>query len=197
MEPQNVAAVPSLVAEVPVVETGISKSTFIVGLIISVVVVVGAIYVLNNYSEKIEEKLFNKPKKVQDEEIEKSPFVVDVKDDLEGVNSLHANGKPKIVLVHAPWCGHCRNMMGDFVKAAAEGYGIEWIRVDSKVSPSVSRRSDLRGFPTIYGVSPDGQVTQHNGARDADNLLKFASSMKNLVPTIPSNANVKAVNFED
>jgi thioredoxin-like negative regulator of GroEL len=178
----------------------LTKSTFYIGLFISVAIVVVAVYFLNTYGYKLNGKkeVKNNNEFNLEEHIEVSPFVQDVKSDLEAINALNGNGKSKVVLIHAPWCGHCRNMMSEFIAASALERTVEWIRVDSKVSPTVSRRSDLRGFPTIYGVSPDGVISQHNGSRDKKTLIEFAKKISESVPILRTDqGNVKAVSFQE
>ena len=200
LPPQVFASAPkSLVVEQS--SSSLTKSTFIIGLFISVAIVVAAVYFLNTYAYKLEGKnpdtKESEKQQHQEHKLEKSPFIDDVKTDLESINALNGNGKSKVVLVHAPWCGHCRNMMGEFAAAASLERTVDWIRIDSKVSPTVSRRSDLRGFPTIYGVSPDGVISQHNGARDSKTLIEFAKKLSNSVPVLRAEQGVKAVSFQE
>lgn len=118
--------------------------------------------------------------KEEEQAFQFSPFVQDLKGDEESEKVLSAGGlaKGKILLVHAPWCGHCRNMMGAFVEAASTDSGhAEWFRVDGTSAPKLVGRADLKGYPTIYGVSTDGKVSQHEGGRDAKSLLAFASTL--------------------
>jgi thioredoxin-like negative regulator of GroEL len=180
---------------------GLNTTTFLLGLALSVVVVVGSVYLLNKYALQGEGDIKNAaaPKAAVKKEIEKSPYITDVSTDLEAVNALAANGKTKVVLVHAPWCGHCRNMMDDYVAAATADRSVEWYRIDSSVSQTVSRRQDLKGFPTIYGVTTNGTVLQHNRGRDVSSLMEFAKKVSNYVPTVPAEAGetVKAVTFNE
>jgi thioredoxin-like negative regulator of GroEL len=122
---------------------------------------------------------------------QKSPFVKDLANDEEALSMMKAGPQPKIVLVHAPWCGHCRNMMGAFIQAASTNTNVLWTRADGNTVPSLVRREDLRGFPTIYGVKVDGTITQHNGARDVSSLLAFAKDL--LPPTFESDVPAKVV----
>jgi thioredoxin-like negative regulator of GroEL len=129
-----------------------------------------------------------KKSKVDEEDYEELPrnsFVREVETDEEAKRSLLPSGIAKMVLVHANWCGHCRDMMPVYLDAAFKSdREIEWIRIDAKVAPSVVRRSDLKGFPTIYGIKENGELSQHSGGRDLMSLMKFAESLKRQKPVI-------------
>jgi len=160
------------------------KQIFFWALFIVVGVVVG-VYGLHKYvlnADKNVNKTVAAPhpsyQKQEDAQFPSSPHVVDLKNDEEGNKILEANGNAKVVLVHAPWCGHCRNMMGDYVLAASTEKSVDWVRADGNLVTSLARRPDLKGFPTIYGVSESGEVSQHYGARDVKSLVNFALSLK-------------------
>ena len=91
-------------------------------------------------------------------------------------NLLVPGDKPKVILVHAPWCGHCKRMMPDFLKAAEQLPNVEWLRVGDIAAKELAQRTDMKGFPTIYGVSVKG-VKTHEGLRSASHLIQFAKSL--------------------
>jgi hypothetical protein len=76
-------------------------------------------------------------------------------------------------------------MMGAFIQAASTHNSVDWVRADGNMAASLVRREDLRGFPTIYGVSADGTVTQHVGARDAESLIAFARKISAVTAPLP------------
>ena len=67
-------------------------------------------------------------------------------------------------------------MMPAFVEAASQGAEVKWARIDGNIAPSLVKRPDIRGFPTVFGIDSNGVVTQMNGARDVQSLLNFAKS---------------------
>jgi len=177
---------------------GLDRKTFFIGLLLAVVVmIVGTFIVIRMMQDRGGDLRAPQPARPMPPpavKLVKSPHITDVETDIQGVNALAAGGAPKVVLVHAPWCGHCRNMMHAFVEAAAAERGVTWIRVDGNVAPSIVRREDLRGFPTVYGVLRDGSITQHDGGRDARSLLEFArqvaSAAGSATADVPASANV-------
>jgi thioredoxin-like negative regulator of GroEL len=180
------------------------RKTFFLGLFFAVVVILAGYYVLNKILSKDGFRSLLQPKAPASApspqaHLERSPFVQDVENDSEAIEAISASGKPKVILVHAPWCGHCRNMMGAFIQAASTHNSVDWIRADGNIAQSLVRREDLRGFPTIYGVSADGTVTQHVGARDAEALIAFAKKISNVfasVPVLTQEAMIQAVKEE-
>ena len=131
---EEVAAVQQVVSK-----TTVSNKSFYYGVAISIIVVVCVIAFMQ-YAPKLKQSLAKMlvPATAEpvmpmepEEQIERSPFVKDVQSDLEAINTLTGTGKPKVVLVHAPWCGHCRNMMADFVKSSSADHNTEWYRIDS------------------------------------------------------------------
>lgn len=147
------------------------------GIFFAVTVVLVGYYAINKYLNKNNSYVEGQKPIPQQPQIEKSPFVTDVQNDSEAVASISVSGVPKVVLVHAPWCGHCKTMMGAFIQAASMEPSVSWIRADGNISPSLVRRDDLKGFPTIYGVTSEGVVTQHTGLRDVKSLLAFSKTL--------------------
>ena len=154
------------------------KKTFFLGFVFAIVVVAIAYlgYQVVTKSKSEEEDY---------DELPRNAFVRDVETDEEAKTSLLPTRNAKVVLVHANWCGHCRDMMPVFLDAAYKAdREIEWIRVDAKHAPSVVKRSDLKGFPTIYGVKETGELVQHSGGRDLASLLKFSETLLRKKPYI-------------
>jgi thioredoxin-like negative regulator of GroEL len=161
----------------------IDRTTFFMGIFFAITVVLVGYYAINKYLNK-NNSYVNSQQPVAAQptpQIEKSPFVTDILNDQEAMVAMNSNGSPKVILVHAPWCGHCRNMMGAFVQAAAMEPQISWMRADGNVAPSYVRRDDLKGFPTIYGLTSDGTVSQYTGARDVNSLLAFSKTLFDVV----------------
>lgn len=91
-----------------------------------------------------------------------------------------------IGLVHAEWCGHCKELKP------------KWDEMKSKINPSQSHieikeveESDTRGiselkqnhssleingYPTIFKISPAGKIEYYQGEREVDSLVKWAKS---------------------
>lgn len=85
-------------------------------------------------------------------------------------------GKEKLVFVKffAPWCGHCQAMAEDFKSAATELKGTAVLGdVDATVEEELAKKYNIEGFPTLK-VFADGEVlTDYNGGRDKESMIKF------------------------
>lgn len=162
-------------------EVGLDRNSFFLGLAIALAIVVIAYYFYNRFQKDGSvDFAARQPAQPEPQLLEKSPFVQDITKDSEAQDALRGTGVPKVLLVHAPWCGHCRNMMGAYLDAASKEPGVHWLRADGNSVPLLVNRPDLRGFPTIYGITANGDISQHNGARDSASLIKFAKSLSHL-----------------
>lgn len=102
---------------------------------------------------------------------EASDVVKLTKDNFDDVIS-----KEKLVMVKffAPWCGHCQAMAEDFKSAASELKGKAVLAdVDATVEEELAKKYNIDGFPTLK-VFADGEVlTDYNGGRDKESMIKF------------------------
>lgn len=96
--------------------------------------------------------------------------------------------KEKLVMVKffAPWCGHCQAMAEDFKSAATELKGKAVLAdVDATVEEELAKKYNIDGFPTLK-VFADGEVlTDYNGGRDKESMIKFINRA-----TLPSYTDV-------
>ena len=58
-----------------------------------------------------------------------------------------------LVMFYAPWCGHCKRMKPEYIKAAAtmqeKGILGKLAAVDTTVERALGQRFEIQGFPTI------------------------------------------------
>ena len=165
----------------------LDRTTFLLGIVLAAAALLVGYYFMNKgsgRSKQLQQQEYNDASRgmgmMADAggAVEPSIHINDVGSDSEGMALFLGNGRTKVILVHAPWCGHCRTMMGSYLSAATQEKSTDWYRVDANINKGVVSRPDLRGFPTIYGISAAGVVTQHNGGRDASSIMGFARSLK-------------------
>lgn len=84
----------------------------------------------------------------------------------------------------APWCGHCKNLVPEYSKAAAALKGIVKVgAVNADEHQSLGGRYGVRGFPTIkiFGKNKQSPI-EFNGARTAQGLIDGAfRELRNIV----------------
>jgi len=89
-----------------------------------------------------------------------------------------------LVEFYAPWCGHCKNLAPEWIKAATALKGVVKVgAVDMDVHGSVGGPYNIRGFPTIkiFGANKNSPQ-DYNGARTAQGIVDEAMKVaKNVV----------------
>lgn len=111
-----------------------------------------------------------------------SPFVTEVTSPEVSSSVLVGDGSTKVVLMYATWCEHCRVMMPAFNAAAESTRQIRWLKVEqANAAPILKSRTDIRGFPTIFGVKSNGEVIQYGERepRTEEALKKWALQLSN------------------
>jgi len=89
---------------------------------------------------------------------------------------LLANGSHWLVMVYAPWCGHCRRMAPQ-LEAVAAAYagpagGIAVGKVDGTTEVALSVRFMLGAFPLIFSVD-GGALRYYDGPRSEAGLRDY------------------------
>jgi len=118
--------------------------------------------------------------------------IIESIESIESTNNLpKQNDKPVIILLHATWCGHCKDLKPEWSKMKAEINKqlqdkiiieeIENNEIDDKM-PIIAKsylngnRIDYAGFPTIGSIK-NSRFEQYGGARKADSLIEWARQL--------------------
>lgn len=84
--------------------------------------------------------------------------------------------KKTLVWFYAPWCGHCKNMKGEWarVERAVRG-GLAVATVDGDEHGAFMEGLGIQGFPTIrLYCGAGGRFVEYEGRRKAEDILAFA-----------------------
>ncbi|KAK8798829.1 hypothetical protein WA158_007913 [Blastocystis sp. Blastoise] len=86
------------------------------------------------------------------------------------------SGEVWMVEFYAPWCGHCKAMKDDYIKAANAMSGIaRFGAVDATEEKQLAQKYNIQGFPTVYIFNPaDKEPQQYQGQRDAKSFCNAA-----------------------
>ena len=88
---------------------------------------------------------------------------------------------PVIILIHAHWCGHCRNMMPEwnrFEREIPKSCKVKVAKIEDSVYSNVKHEVDLgaEGFPTIKLFNNGKLVKKYDGERTSSDMIQFVQS---------------------
>jgi thiol-disulfide isomerase/thioredoxin len=93
---------------------------------------------------------------------------------------VKTNGNPGILLIHAHWCGHCKNFIPTYQamcrRLNRRGDDFPCVAIESealdKDGGKLARALGIEGYPTIKFFDQHGKIVgDYNGGRDMDTLL--------------------------
>jgi protein disulfide-isomerase-like protein len=103
----------------------------------------------------------------------KEHFYAAHNDNEETAEDFENMGKATMVLFYAPWCPHCKSVMGDWAKLKDKApKHIKIAKVNCDEKPHLASKHQVKGFPTII-LFKDGQKHTFEGPRNLDNFLAF------------------------
>ncbi|VDP87668.1 unnamed protein product [Echinostoma caproni] len=92
---------------------------------------------------------------------------------------VNDGSKDVFIMFHAPWCGHCKNLMPKFKEAAEKlrsEPSVKFVLYDATAN-DIPEPYSVRGYPTLYFAPKNSKDTpkRYEGPREVDDLIKFVA----------------------
>lgn len=104
--------------------------------------------------------------------------IVGTKDNFDELLSSNPGGV--LVEFYAPWCGHCKKLEPEYVKAAKKLHEDEvktpLVKVDATVETKLATDHGVNGYPSIKWFV-GGSASDYDGPREADGIVTWIKSM--------------------
>ena len=103
-----------------------------------------------------------------------NPHILPARHHMTG-GSLNMPVGKDVTLYYAPWCGHCKDLMPEWVKVEHTLKTHPNVRVNtinSEENPHLVKQEGIKGFPTII-LQTRGVKRQYKGYRTAKDILSF------------------------
>lgn len=84
-----------------------------------------------------------------------------------------------LVLLYAPWCGHCKAIKPAWNKVAdlfADEPDVNVVSVDADAHKSLGERYEVKGFPTLKYIGPGGKAEAYEGGRSVKDFVAFLNA---------------------
>jgi protein disulfide-isomerase A1 len=83
-----------------------------------------------------------------------------------------------LVEFYAPWCGHCKKLEPEYLKAASQlaSQGVHAVlaKVDATENPTGAQEHGVRGYPTLKWFV-NGKASDYGGGRTASEIVSWIS----------------------
>ena len=126
----------------------------------------------------------NQEKKQQQQQQKKAPEAGNEKDVIvltdDNFDDMIFNDESMwLVAFYAPWCGHCKKLLPEWVSAATQLRGtIKLAKIDATENQKMAQRYQIQGYPTIKIFAPgkgkEKTVEEYQGPRDTAGIVQYA-----------------------
>merc|ERR1711937_509509 len=104
-------------------------------------------------------------------------LIVDKDSELKKFNTVAQKG-PGLVLYHATWCGHCKEMLPEWKKLEErcennKKLNIASINEDYKDHISEKIKQPIEGYPSIHFINNGKLKKEYSGQRNNNAFMEF------------------------
>ncbi|TYG84214.1 hypothetical protein ES288_D01G232000v1 [Gossypium darwinii] len=102
------------------------------------------------------------------------PVKVVVADTLQDM--VFKSGKNVLLEFYAPWCGHCKKLAPILDEVAVhyeKDADVLIAKLDATSNDILDENFDVRGYPTVYFRSANGNITPYEGDRTKEDIVDF------------------------
>ncbi|MBA0823996.1 hypothetical protein Goarm_020687 [Gossypium armourianum] len=102
------------------------------------------------------------------------PVKVVVADTLQDM--VFKSGKNVLLEFYAPWCGHCKKLAPILDEVAVhyeKDADVLIAKLDATSNDILDENFDVRGYPTVYFRSANGNITLYEGDRTKEDIVDF------------------------
>ncbi|WOK94596.1 protein disulfide-isomerase-like [Canna indica] len=114
-------------------------------------------------------------------ETNNEPVKVVVADNIKEV--VFDSGKNVLLEFYAPWCGHCKKLAPilDEVAISFESDADVVIAKMDATANDIPSEFEVKGYPTLYFSSASSKLSQYNGDRTAEDIIKFVNTNRDAI----------------
>ncbi|XP_022773274.1 protein disulfide-isomerase-like [Durio zibethinus] len=107
-------------------------------------------------------------------DVNDKPVKVVVADTLQDM--VLKSGKNVFLEFYAPWCGHCKKLAPILDEVAVhyeKDADVLIAKLDATANDIVDENFDVKGYPTVYFRSANGNITPYEGDRTKEDIIDF------------------------
>ncbi|CAD8045859.1 unnamed protein product [Paramecium sonneborni] len=79
--------------------------------------------------------------------------------------------EPFLMMLYAPWCGHCKSLI-PVLDQLADEVQHKFVAIDCVANPDAKKRFGVRGYPTLFYVK-DNKTHRFQGQRTPELIINF------------------------